>query len=221
MKTFIFYSALAVIVLNVACDTENSVDVNQDRIETSYTFTYDAHTQERIGTATFKFGRTFLELTPPAEVTVDDKPMTKRDILGHTDYSAKWIGSGTSATFVYRDLDERTFTNTISLTAALTPVDTLAAVSRNMRHFFGWDGAPVQAGEVVWLHVNVGSEYFSASADAIGANSVFVEANELPQLGVGTVYFERVVQPELQQATDAGGSIIASYQSSKVNIQIQ
>jgi len=161
IKLFFFCMLLA--GLN-SCNVEDSGDVNQDKIWTHYELFYNANDDKTIAVARFRFGSatgTLLQLNEDASVTFNGEQLPwDQWYFGHVMDFAGLVDSGT---FVYQDLDQLTFTNTVM------PFDTVAfpngfdTIYKSQANTLAWSGEPLAPNEhvgVVIKHGNHNYKYF-------------------------------------------------------------
>jgi hypothetical protein len=206
------------------CAVENSSDVSQDRIRTSYGAVYSAETKDITFSATFTFGTTYLQLDGDSSVAVDGLSMqAKRTIINSLYYQRVLPAdteSGYEKTYVlsYVNNDGQTYENSLTLPPELLlePVPATVPVSQPL--VVQWTtGEPVQNMRVAaWLRYadddsikafSVGSTVENASS-----GSLTFSADKLAAIYPHAPTLEVCVIDERDDpvAPEAGGSISIS-----------
>ena len=217
---------LAIVLLFTACLREESVNVNQDSIYAEYRLVYEADKDKTFARATFRFGGatgTLLQLSDPAEVLIDQEPMTWKPALAY--YERESAGAQTSGTFAYTDLDANTFTNAVTLAKPIAFPAGLDTIAQGAAFTLTWEGDPIQAGELVTVTINGINEGDAKifTTDNIGANEIILAADKLNGLGVGkgTIYMERFQGQLLQEGTSKSGAVWSRYLTGPREIQVK
>lgn len=218
MKKNLFFSVLLAIFamyIMTACDSENSDDVNQDRIFCEYELFYNANEDKTYARAVFKFGNilgTLLELSSPSEVRFNGDLLTFQPALAY--YEKSYAGFVQSGTFVWKDTQGNEFTNTISI----TPIDfpaSLDTIPRNAAYELFWVGDSLSANHSVILTANGVNEGDAQvfTQTQLNSKSIILPLNKLQLIahGPGTLWFDRLYKPALQQQTSAGGMLTGRY----------
>ena len=219
MKNLKIYSALFLssmyLLLNTSCNREESVDVNQDRIYTTYELVYDANQDKTFARAIFQFSNvlgTQLQLTAPSEVRFNNDLLTFKNTLAY--YEKEYAGKITTGTFKWTDTDGSVYTNSISLNSIGFPAN-LDTIPRDAAYELFWTGDSLSANQTVSLTVNGvlegDAQYFSQ--DNINSKSIILSKNQLELLGQGQghLWMQRQYTPVLTEKTSAGGAITAKY----------
>jgi hypothetical protein len=227
MKKVFFLFVLFLSGLSTGCQTELSSSVDQDRIFTAYELYYDRNSDITTARAVFRFGNltgTQLQLAAPAEVRFNNDVLAYNSVLGF--YERDYSGFLTGGTFVYRDVNNRSFTNTI---AGLKIIDFPASFPTNFGRSnsftLTWAGEPLGTNErldVLLTSSNITEPQLFIQPGA-GSTNIVLAADQLTRLAVGqgnASLFRYLVLP-LQQATSAGGSISGRYQPMNKTISIQ
>lgn len=211
--------------LLIGCTVEDSGDVNQDRIWTRYELFYNANEDKTVAVARFRFGNptgTLLELNENASVTFNGTEM-EYDVwyLGHAMEMAGFVDSGT---FVYQDLDQLTFENTVF------PFDTIAfpedfdTIITSQANALAWLGNPLGSNEDVGLFI--GSWTWGDDAlfyeDSDNATEIVMGTNQLSNLPIGpsTVFMDRATKLNATEAPSAGGIVVGKYRAENKTVQI-
>lgn len=218
IRTIAFVSALITMLAFTSCNKEDSDSVNQDKIYTAYEFNYNKNTDITSVRVWFRFGNilgTPLELKSPACIAFNGDTMPFKSSLSY--YELLYPGTLTTGTFVYNDLDNNTYSNTIAMAKTVdwpAIVDTIQRSINNQRTCIG---DSLGAGEKFITKVagpgNIDPQYFTTTG--VGVQSVTLLSSQLIMVnpGMGTVRLERKYEPVLQQKTLAGGSITSVYTS--------
>jgi len=176
----------SMLILLLSCAKEESENVNQDSIYTIYKLDYDTGTDKTTAHATFRFGGatgTLLDLNEPAISTFNGNELFYNSITGV--HEKEYAGLITSGTFVYKDLDDNTFTNTVTMdTISFPSVDT---ISSGTAFTFQWEGNPIGANETAILTIDgTQAENFEVfSILTVGATEIVLSADKLQNLGIG------------------------------------
>ena len=179
-----------------SCAKDNSANVNQDSIYTIYEIMYDENTDVTTMQATFRFGGatgTLLELDAPAGCTFDGTELLWNAVLGT--HRADNAGLTASGTFVYTDLDDNVFTNTVGTIDSIGFQPTLDTISMGGAYNFDWTGNAVGENETITVTIDGDSggnvEIFTTILE--GGTDLTLSADKLNNLGVGdaTNYLRR------------------------------
>jgi hypothetical protein len=219
---YLFVAAIATLT---GCTVEDSGDVNQDKIWTRYELFYDANDDKTIAVARFRFGGatgTLLRLNEEASVSFNGEAMAYNDwYFGHTLEFAGWVDSGT---FVYQDLDDLTFTNTVY------PYDSIAfpagfdTITKSSANTLTWNGSPLAADEVVGLFV--GSWTWGDDALYVQSNdnatNIVLGTGQLSNVPVGpsTLFMDRSTEVAVTEGTSEGGLVVGKYRAQNRIVQV-
>ncbi|MFT4679733.1 MAG: hypothetical protein ACI9RU_000739 [Litorivivens sp.] len=200
-----------------SCNREDSDTVNQDTIWTSYDLRYDANEDKSYAKAVFRFSNasgTRLELSDGANITFNDETVPFQ--TGFAFYELDMAGLIDEGTFTYNDLEGNTFSNSINI-PAISFQSTLDSIARNEAFELFWDGAALEADELVSLSVEGGlkndTQVFIENDE--GAESLILATDNLMELSEGNAHFsmERIFAPYIQQATSAGGALYGRHRA--------
>lgn len=214
---FVFFS---IIILN-SCESEQSIDVNQDRIYTIYKLSYNANEDITYAEAVFRFGNstgTLLELTEPSEVRFNDEVLTFNATLAL--YQLKKSGFVSSGTFTWKDTNEKEFQNSIELREISFPeIDTIS-ISSSFE--FEWVGTPLIANESanLWLDGQYENDASIVSETGEGKTTIIIPLSKLENVAVGEgkLAMNRFTSNDLAEKTGAGGRIEAKYRAKDIDI---
>lgn len=207
------------------CASENSSDVNQDRIYAEYELYYNANTDKTYASAIFRFGNatgTQLELTSPSQVKFNNDVIPFDATFSY--YRKEYSGRITSGTFVFTDTDGNSFTNAVSSTRTIEFPASMDTIHNANSYTLAWVGDSVVTNERVdvWMDgpLQNNSEYFVQYL--ANTNTIILAANQLQQLGTGntTCTMERVWEETAIGVTGAGGKVRTKYKALNRTIQV-
>lgn len=216
-----FLGVMAVLFFT-ACKREESINIDQNRIYSSYTYVYDADQNRSTMSATFRLdnsGGKKLQLTYPARVDFNGEGLTWRGGLGY--YQLTSYGNANGGQFNYHDLDNNKFSNGVDQLAAIELPFGITSISQNGNFFLPWQGAPLASGETIRVKITAGtSRTFTTSQ--VGTNHIVLNQNSLAALtpGNATIQIERESYGNLEQSNLSGGRITSTYKSRKAHINI-
>ena len=209
--------ALSALALSSCQMAEQSVNVNQSRIWTSYELHYDADTDLTTAKATFRFGNSLgtpLDLTSPSEVRFNGEPLSRtvQPGTGFVSYERTFAGQVGTGTFRFVDVEGEAYSNTVTLRpidfpAAIGPIDNDGAYS------FEWVGsalAPSEEVSVTLWRLEPGAAslgVFRQTQD--GARTLGMDALQLRNVAPGdvTLRMTREWSGAPGRAPDAGGKV--------------
>lgn len=219
----VLFAALIMPLAFVSCQTENSSDVNQDKIYAVYELFYNANTDKTVAICRFRFGNptgTLLELTDPAKVTFNGDVLPYS--VAYTGHAKEYAGKIESGTFVYTNVDGDVFTN------ATPPMDTIEhpigfdTLDKSNAYTYIWQGNALVAHETVNLFIGSWTWGQDAAffATGAGATDIVMGLTQMAGLAVGssTVYVDRKNETTVAEGTSEGGLIRSVYRP--LNIQI-
>lgn len=203
-----------------SCDTYDSGDLNQDRIATDYTLSYDAETNTTKAQAEFRFGNDYVELSNPASIYFNSREMEKSTALGKTWYSIS-IEDSVSGTFDYTNQAGDVFENFTEIPTSFS-IDS-ASLSLSATSTVSWSGPSLKNGETVTLSIRGENGSYTARTKEINAHSIFLRAGEIDANLEGQVFitFTRSTEPILVETTPEGGSLKVEYISSKMQTTVR
>jgi hypothetical protein len=219
------FAMFGYMMLMTACRSEDSVNINQDRIWTFYELNYDRSTNQTTVRATFRFGNstgTLLELTSPSEVRFNNDVLT----FDNTSkiYQRQYNGLIDSGTFLFRDTQNKTYSNTVNLRQAEFPANpAVLTLSRNQDFSLLWSGAPLQNGDVVQVGIINQNPPALFVQNSPGATSIVLRSDQLRALPSGT-YNATISRTSListlNQAPPAGGQVRTQFIGANRSVQI-
>lgn len=224
-RTLTLGIGMTVILFFTSCQREESINIDQNRIYTEYTYTYDSEKSQSIMEASFRLDNNSgkrIELTYPARVAFDGENMGYRMAFG--DYQLKRTGSLANGSFVYTDLDGNAYENSIS---TLRPIELpfgLTNISRNGNFFLPWTGEALQPGETITVIIDPQGEGSNRSftLSSAGATHIVLDEFKLRQIEPGFAKIE-IIRERSNSITSAplsGGRMEVKYKSREVNIEI-
>ncbi|MEL6588662.1 MAG: hypothetical protein AAFP02_05980 [Bacteroidota bacterium] len=224
MKRLSFFSLSLILLVGLfmfSCESEPSIDVNQDRIWVEYELLYDAAEDKTTAFALFRFGNsigTQLELSDPATVTFEGENLLFNPILAR--HEIELDGLVSEGTFVYTDTDGSVFSNqTPSISSADFPATpSPLPISKSADYDIIWDGSPLGADQ--GLSVLVGPKLYLEEEQ--GATSITIFANRLQDLDRPSylTFMERWEERDPIEVTSAGGVIRAKYRAERTTAEI-
>lgn len=207
------------------CLSEESINVEQDRIWTYYELLYDANQDVTYVIAQFKFGNglgTLLKLSSPSEILFNGEKLAYEQFS--SSYTKSFAGKITSGTFVFRDVNEKEFVNPVNLSK---PIDfpAITEISKSSALTIEWIGDPVGTNEEVWVLMGgAGAENVNlASQTAPSSTSVIVGKDRLESLTTTKIdlLMDRIINSPLSASTSAGGSLVSKFRAYKANVAIK
>lgn len=226
LKISLLTIAAATALLFTACNREDSASVDQSKIWLFHSLDYDANTGLTTASAQFRFSNgvgTLLELSDDAVLTINgaDPEFVNALVL----YRKISVGVQDSAVFVYTDIDNNTFTNTVQM---IDPIDLPANInganiSKSSAYEVDFVGNNVGDGEAVTVYIkeNNGTDW-KAFVATQNAGSVFLTTNQLNGLNTGSaqIKIERYKAGEPTQDPGKGGLIWSKYGSAVKTVNI-
>lgn len=228
-KTFILsiVSMLFIALSFTACeDAELSSSVDQNRIYTNYELFYNSNEDVTYARASFRFGNslgTLLELDGTSEVSFNGDVLSKEEepITNFLFYEKAYSGFVDNGTFTWVDNDGNNYENTIQINTIDYP-DSIGLIARDSSYEMFWQGDSLAADESVTILINGDSEGDAKTftQDADNSTSIILQEWKLEGLPVGEADFwmDRTYQPDLNDATEAGGRIKGRYRPDNISV---
>lgn len=220
-----FLPLLATAMVVSACARDVSMNVNQDSIFTEFRIVYDDDQGKSFARAAFKFSGatgTILELSAPAEVTVDGEAMAWKPLLGY--YEKEYAGIDSQATFLYTDLDNNSYENKVVIAKTIDFPAGLDTLSKADAFTLTWTGAALATNESVIVTINGANEADAKvfTQTAPGASAIILEKNKLEGLGLGTatILMERYTVQVLEEGTPEGGAVWSRYLADPIQVVV-
>ncbi len=228
MKKFLSFFAFLIVcsgILLVSSCSEDSEDVDQDRIYSFFRFSFDESTNKTTAEARFSFGDlagTSLTLTSGSAVMCNDVPLIQASELGRTVYKTEFTGKVDSGEFSWTDTEGKTFVNIVTIPDSIDYPANFTEIDKSASYDLAWEGSAVKAGEDVrfWIG-NLLNIFIQASN---GATVVTLPQNRLENTGTGSVDVElyRVdFTANVAEKTSAGGSSDGVYSAGRKSITIK
>jgi hypothetical protein len=234
MKSFAFtrFANSLLVMVSLAsglssCKTEDSANVNQDRIYADYSLVYDKAEDKTYARAAFKFGSatgTPLQVQGPSEVRIGPDVAAFVPLLNY--YEKTYAGLQNQVTFTFKDLNGKTFTNTISGQEPVALPTNFTSLTKGSAYTLTWTGAPVRQAETVDVALDGAGQSDPIQVflqPQVGATSLILDAARIGTLlnGPGKASISRTRIEPLQQGTGAGGSLITRYQGQSQTVNVQ
>jgi hypothetical protein len=217
--------AIAAVALFTACNKEDSSSVDQSKIWLAQTVDYDANTGITIASAQFRFSNgvgTLLRLDSPANLQIEGEDAEYFDALAL--YKKQYTGVKDSATFVYTDHDNNSFTNTILVGRSIDLPAGIDTISKSAAYDVLFQGQPLVAGETATVYIKEGNgtDWQSFTELSVGATKITMTTNKLQNLntGGGQMKIERVKFGEPADNPGKGGLTTSKYSSQVKQIVI-
>jgi len=214
--------AVMAVLFFTACKREESINIDQNRIYSEYTYEYDADNNRSTANAVFRLdnaGGRKVELSYPARVDFNGEGLAWRGGVGL--YQLTRHGMLEGGSFNYHDLDNNVYSNTIPpLTVTEVPFG-ITSISRSGNFFLPWNGPALQPGETIRVIINAGTTR-TFSTSMTGATHIILDQNRLWGLtpGAGTIRIERESYGGLQSGNLSGGRMTTTYKSRRIFINI-
>lgn len=215
--------AVMAVLFFTACKREESINIDQERIYSNYSFEYDADNNQSVAKATFRLdnsGGKKIQLTYPARIEFNGQGLSYRSALG--DYSLTNFGNEISGQFKYSNNDGAVFSNSIDELASIELPFGLTSISQNGNFFLPWQGDALKSGETVRVKISTVGISRTFTTTAVSANHILLDENSLKALvpGDATIQIERESYKSLEQSNLSGGRITTTYKSRKMFITI-
>jgi hypothetical protein len=228
MRKFISFFAFVFVcsgILFTSSCSEDSEDVDQDRIYSFFQYSYDASTNKTTAEARFSFGNlagTALTLTSGSAVMCNDIPLIQTSQLGRTIYKTEFTGKVSSGKFSWTDTEGKTFVNTITIPTSIDYPTNFTEIDQSASYDLTWLGDAVIAGEAV--RFTIGTDLLPYTQSINGATVVTLPKSRLEKIGKGAIDVElkRVdATLSISEKTSAGGSSEGIYTTGKKSITIK
>lgn len=207
------------------CTGEDSANVDQDRIYSSYWLEYDANQDRTIIHASLRLGHelgTALEALPPAELAFEGERLTFDTSVGwHTQRRGGMIDGGT---FTWTNAEGRVFENEVG---PLPRVDFPAgplSLSRDRSYELNFVGEPLQEGEELEVYLTGPSKVSlnRVSTKEVGATRIVLPADQIAQLTPGSGFLAmRRFRNLPGDGTEVGSKVTGSYQPRSLPITVE
>lgn len=228
MKLPVLKSMLALMTMSlifVACNKEDSADVNQDKIYAVYELFYNQNSDKTVAVCRLRFGGatgTLLEANSPAYVLFNGDTLPYS--VAYSGHAKEYAGLINSGTFVYSDVDGNVFTNTTPNMGTVAHPAGFDTIVKSQANTYTWSGNSLVANERMELFVGTWTWGQDAAflATGVGSNNIVMGVNQLSNLAVGgsTLYVDRVTEVAATQVTSEGGVCRSRYRPTNVQVQI-
>jgi hypothetical protein len=141
-------------------------------------------------------------------------------------YQITMNGLVSVGTFVYRDEQNKVYTNTISGIKPQSFLPSLDSIRKSVPYSLGWVGDTLRQNETinVTMTPSVPTGVYSLWTNTLsGSTSMILDPVKLSAIGVtgpATIQMERFLQTNAAQVTAAGGTIRSRYNSMQRNVQL-
>lgn len=224
-RTITLVTILSVVLFFTSCNREESVNIDQNRIYSTYEFIYDTETNVSHLNATFRLDNSSgqkLELSYPSRVDFNGEQLDWRKTSGY--YRLNRTGNLNGGTFNFFDINGVVYSiASISLSSIDIPFG-MNSISKSGNFFLPWTGNPLQQGETIQVRIsgseNGGSQEFILTQP--GATHILLDQYKLNNLTSGTasIQIERSKSSSLTQSNLSGGRVNSTYRGRKVSILI-
>ncbi len=219
------FAAVTALLTSMACNRDDSANVNQARIFTEYELFYNGNDDKTYARATFRFNNAFgtkLELSEPSNVAFNGDELTFNNLLAY--YEREYAGFVTSGQFSWTDTEGNTYNNTIEV----HPIDYAAGLdtidrANSFELFF--TGDPLSADEAVTVTINGENEGDARvfTTNDLGSQSIILARDRLQEIGMGpgTIWLDRSFQPDLSEETEVGGILRGRYRPVNAEVYLK
>ena len=217
MNRILFFIDGLSILFTSACKREDSGNINQDSIYASYKLLYNASDNTTRARATLRISDddgTKLEVKSPASITFENEKLSYDAILGY--HEKNLDGLINNGTFVYTNIDNTTYSNTITFEPITLPE--MNNVSKASNFTIVWEGSAVGDGEEVTVSINGQDGNEELSSSTVGTSEFVFSTSQLQQLGNGQAVIElkrEFLQTTIEYGTSAGGRKAYEYITTK------
>jgi hypothetical protein len=228
MQKILFYALICCGLLMglSGCESELSDTVDQDKIYILYELFYNKNEDKTYARATFQFSNalgTKLQLAGTSEIRFNNDLLTFQPVLAY--YEKEYAGQIGSGTFVWRDTNNKTYTNTISGMKSVLLPSPIPVISKTNSTSIVWVGDALGSGErmVVSLNSSLATDLQIFQTNNIGATSVILASNQLQVLPTNqdvTAIIRRYNDVAVTQKTSAGANMFTHYQGTDVLVRI-
>lgn len=226
MKNLFILPCIAFFILS-SCEKEDSSDVNQEKIWTSYEMFYDQNQDKTVAVARFKFGGptgTILELTDStgANVTFNGDELTYNGF--YSGHIKEYAGRLAPGTFYYTNTEGNTFVNEVPAVDSIAFPQSFDTIKKSTSQTLDWIGSDLAANQKVGVFV--GSWTYGEDALFIatqeGVGEIVFGVNDMSGLANGnsTVYMDRETVVALDEGTSEGGEIKYKYRAQNASVEV-
>ena len=209
-----------------SCHSEQSEDVNQDKIHQRLVLEYDKNTDITAARAQFRFGDatgTLLELTSPSNIKANGQTMTWD--AGLAFYQKTFTGVVSPMTYVYTNTNSQVYTNTLTFQRSAEFKADLDTISKSGSFEIFWDGDSLVANEMITIGIwknNNALDQALVSTVAVNAKSIIFPVNVLATVNTGVTHISitREHYPSIVEATGNGGDCVVRHKGLNKQIVI-
>ncbi len=219
---------LVISLVFVGCrSSEDSNDVNQDKIYTDYELFYNANDDVTHAIARFRFGNplgTILQLkeSSGASVTYNGDTLAYSSLWGG--HHKQYAGSLTSGTFIYTNTEGTVYTNNVPLGSSIAFPADFTEIDKSAAQSLVWVGVPLAANDQVGVFVGTWTWGDDALfwTDADNDTYVVMGVNQMKNLALGsaTVYMDRWNGVDVSEGTSEGGRIRYKYRANNAQVTV-
>lgn len=222
VSTLIRVMLITIIAGTVSCKSVDSDDINQQKIYTSYYLKYDLEKDETLAYATFEFGSSFVRLKDPAYVSFQNDKMIKNDAFGIISYDLTYRGLMNAGNFYYRDANGDEYHNNAVIVQPISFKPDNSTLSASQGGELFWNELPVSAGQTASVTIKTNSGTLSFSTEAIGANSIRINGDQISEESKGAVTLKlcRSKDFDIKESPKEGGTINTEYCSAETDFTI-
>jgi hypothetical protein len=211
-------------VIFISCEKEESKNVNQSRIYTEYELFYDENTNITYASAWFRFSDAVgkqLQLSAPSTIKFNNEALPYDQILNN--YRKEYAGKINSGTFVFTDVDGKTYSNQVSLAPAIANPANLEPITKDKSYTYTWVGDALKRNELVSLTIGSGTTIEVFLQVAEGAQQLVLPLTQLNKLlaGTGNCQLDRVAEGNVSQATAVGGKTRGKYRALNKSVEVR
>lgn len=215
--------AVGILLLNTACKKDSS-EIEQQKIYQSYEIAYDENTNKTTISARFSENDASgkkIELSSGSSVTFNGAALS----YSGGSYTATMDGKATTATFVYTDLDGKTYSNNLSHANSIAN-DNIGTMYNNVTYYWYFGGTAVGTGEIIEFYLvnNADSGHsIYLSNSTVGDTYLTIGSDKLSTLPMGytTAKIKRTKVINTGNFATVGGKITSKYTGmDKTDIQI-
>ena len=219
-----FLTGFILTLLMVSCRKENSELVKQEEIWTDYRLIYKAESETTFARASFKHNSSIgenLKLSSKSEISLNNNSI---EFDGSFFWYEKVMNEYVKTVdFLYTDLDDNQFKNTISILDSAEITASEDTLFKDSVQFIGWDGSALKASEFVLLvaYDTTGAKLNVVEQDTVGASGFYLVNSELNSLPTGLVdvHFERWKSFDIN-GTKVGGLGFSQYISNPKRLKL-
>lgn len=226
MKMKHFLTGFILTLLMVSCRKENSELVKQEEIWTDYRLIYKAESETTFARASFKHNSSVgenLKLSSKSEISLNNNSI-------EFDGSFFWYekvmnGYVKTVDFLYTDLDDNQFKNTISILDSAEITASEDTLFKDSVQFISWDGAALDSDSsefVLFVAYDTKGDVLSViKQDSVGSSGIYLVNTTLKSLPIGLVdvHFERWNSFDINGAK-AGGWGYSQYISNPKRLKL-